>query len=83
MRGSTKQATKSNMEQCDWLENNLYKERDKLLQEFLTAREELKEQFDIEKKEIVINYERRNRYLRKLLEECDENINMLKLNLDA
>ena len=83
MRGSTKQPTKSNMEQCDWLENNLYKERDKLLQEFLTAREELKEQFDIEKKEIVINYERRNRYLRKLLEECDENINMLKLNLDA
>ena len=83
MRGSTKQATKSNMEQCDWLENNLCKERDKLLQEFLTAREELKEQFDIEKKEIVINYERRNRYLRKLLEECDENINILKLNLDA
>jgi len=70
-------------DQETWRNTILNKERDKLLQEFLLAREELKAQFDVEKREIVGNYERRMRYLRKLLEDCDENINMLKLNLDA
>lgn len=40
-------------------------------------------QFDAEKREIVGNYERRVHYMRRLLEEYDENVNMLKLNLDA
>ena len=66
-----------------WKNTLINKERDKLLQEFLLAREELKTQFDCEKRELVGNYERRLRYLRRLLEDCDENINMLKLNLDA
>ena len=70
-------------DQETWRNTILNKERDKLLQEFLLAREELKAQFDVEKREIVGNYERRMRYLRRLLEDCDENINMLKLNLDA
>ena len=59
------------------------RERDKLLQEFLLAREELKTQFDCEKREIIGNYERRIHYLTRMLEQCDENTNMLKLNLEA
>ena len=70
-------------EQETWKNTVINKERDKLLQEFLLAREELKAQFDCEKRELVGNYERRLRYLRRVLEDCDENINMLKLNLDA
>ena len=66
-----------------WKNTVLNKERDKLLNEFLMAREELKSQFDCEKRELVGNYERRLRYLRRVLEDCDENINMLKLSLDA
>lgn len=66
-----------------WKNTLINKERDKLLHEFLLAREELKVQFDCEKRELVGNYERRLRYLRRVLEDCDENINMLKLNLDA
>lgn len=66
-----------------WKNTLINKERDKLLHEFLLAREELKAQFDCEKRELVGNYERRLRYLRRVLEDCDENINMLKLNLDA
>lgn len=73
-------------EQCSsdvFKSESLNKERDKLLQEFLFARDELKGQFDYEKHELVTNYERRIKYLRRLVEEYDENVNMLKLNLDA
>ena len=61
----------------------LSQESDRLLEEFLTAREELKTQFEKEKREIVSNYERRNKYLRNLLEEYSEKIDMLKLNLEG
>lgn len=58
-------------------------DNERLLEEFLTAREELKCQFEKEKCELISNYERRNKYLRTLLEEYSEKIDMLKLNLDA
>ena len=47
------------------------------------ARRELQQQCDTERSELMSNFERRNRYMKRVLQDCETTINMLKVNLDS